>query len=206
MDARRFSVLHGEYNICESRPDDLYGFLSALREHQLFPKSATVDGNTHLIKALRMYWPDIIIQRCLIHIRRQGLMWCRRFPKRRDAKALRELFLQVTSIHTEAQRDCFIAQFYSWERNYGHRIASSPERGWVFSDLKRARSMLLSALPDMFHYLQDSCIVKSTNALEGYFGRMKQRYRQHRGLARRHRQSYFAWYLHLCPRLYFNTF
>lgn len=200
MDARRFSVLHGEYNICESRPDDLYRFFSALREHQLLPKSATVDGNTHLIKALRMYWSDIIIQRCLIHIRRQGLMWCRRFPKRRDAKALRELFLQVTSIHTEAQRDCFIAQFDSWERDYGHRIASSPERGWVFSDLKRARSMLLSALPDMFHYLQDSCIVTSTNALEGYFGRMKQRYRQHRGLARRHRQSYFAWYLHLCPR------
>lgn len=200
MDAQSNSVLQGEYNICESRPDDLHGFLRVLRERQLSPRSATVDGNTHLIKALRMYWPEIIIQRCLVHIRRQGLMWCRHYPKRTDAKVLRELFLQVTSIRTEAQRHSFISQLNSWEQKYGHRIASSPERGWVFSDLKRARSMLLSALPDMFHYLQDSCIATSTNALEGYFGRMKQKYRQHRGIAKRHRIPYFAWYLHLCPR------
>ena len=79
-------------------------------------------------------------------------------------------------------------------------IASSPETGWVFSDLKRARSMLLSALPNMFHYLDDLNIPKSTNALEGYFARLKQKYRQHRGLVKRHRNSYFEWYLHLCPR------
>lgn len=200
MDAQRFSVVYGQYNICESRPDELHRFLSVLMEYQLSPKSATVDGNTHLIKALRMCWPEVIIQRCLVHIRRQGLMWCRHYPKRKDAKALRGLFLQITSIRSEAQRDSFIAQLNLWEQKYGHRIASSPERGWVFSDLKRARSMLVSALPDMFHYLQDPSIATSTNALEGYFGRMKQKYRQHRGMAKRNRPSYFAWYLHLCSR------
>jgi hypothetical protein len=60
--------------------------------------------------------------------------------------------------------------------------------------------MLIAALPDMFHYLGDHRIPTSTNALEGYFARLKQRYRQHRGLAAQHREAYFTWYFYLCPR------
>lgn len=199
MDARRFSVLYGAWDVSEG-PSDLEKFCTVLLERQLSPKSATVDGNPHLIKLLRSLWPQIIIQRCLVHIQRQGLMWCRRYPRRTDAKVLRKLFIQVTSIRNETQRDSFLAQLNSWEQKYGGRIASSRETGWVFSDLKRARSMLLSALPDMFHYLHDPAISTSTNGLEGYFSRLKQKYRQHRGLAKHHRLSYFMWYLHLCPR------
>lgn len=199
MDAESFSVLYGAYNVSE-RSSDLHRFCTSLAQCELSPKSATVDGNQHLIKILRMLWPEIIIQRCLVHIQRQGLMWCRRNPKRTDAKHLRKLFLQVISIQTEADRDFFLAQVNEWEQQYGHRIASSPETGWIFSDLKRARSMLITALPDMFHYLYDPDIPKSTNGLEGYFARLKQKYWQHRGLAKRHRHSYFTGYLHLCPR------
>jgi hypothetical protein len=104
------------------------------------------------------------------------------------------------TIRTTADRDHFTAELRHWECRHGTHIARSPEKGWVFSDLKRARSMLLSALPDMFHYLDDPSIPKSTNALEGYFARLKQRYRQHRGLARHHRDAYFRWFLQLSPR------
>jgi hypothetical protein len=199
MDAQTCSVLYGEPNVSEG-PSDLLRFCVSLAQRELSPISATVDGNKHLIKILRKLWPKIIIQRCLVHIQRQGLMWCRINPKRTDAKHLRKVFLQVMSIHTEADRDRFLAQVNEWEQKYGHRIASSPETGWVFSDLKRARSMLLSALPDMFHYLGDPNIPKCTNALEGYFARLKQKYLQHPGLVKPHRDSYFTWYLHLCPR------
>jgi hypothetical protein len=199
MDADSHSVLYGEPDVSEG-PSDLLRFCVSLAKRELSPKSATVNGNQHLIKILRTLWPKIIVQRCLVHIQRQGLMWCRINPKRTDAKHLRELFLQVMSIDTTADRDRFLAQVNEWEQKYGHRMASSPETGWVFSDLKRARSMFLSALPDMFHYLDDPNIPKCTNALEGYFARLKQRYRQHRGLVKQHRDSYFTWYLHLCPR------
>lgn len=199
MDAQICSVLCGEPDVSEG-PSDLSRFCVYLAQRELSPISATIDGNKHLIKILRTLWPKIIIQRCLVHIQRQGLMWCRINPKRTDAKRLREIFLQVTSIDNKADRDRFLAQVNQWEQKYGHRIASLPETGWVFSDLKRARSMLLSALPDMFHYLDDPNIPKSTNALEGYFSRMKQKYLQHRGLVKPHRDSYFTWYLHLCPR------
>jgi transposase-like protein len=199
MDADSHSVLYGEPDVSEG-PSDLLRFCVSLAKRELSPKSATVNGNQHLIKILRTLWPKIIVQRCLVHIQRQGLMWCRINPKRTDAKHLRELFLQVMSIDTTADRDRFLAQVNEWEQKYGHRIASSPETGWVFSDLKRARSMFLSALPDMFHYLDDPNIPKCTNALEGYFARLKQRYRQHRRLVKQHRDPYFTWYLHLCPR------
>ncbi len=199
MEAKRRSVIYGASDMTEG-PRHLYPFLSYLKQHGLSPRSATLDGNPHLIRILRVLWPGIVIQRCLVHVQRQGLMWCRRYPKRTDAKHLRELFLKVMSIRTLADRDQFIAALKLWEQHHGRRIARSPERGWVFSDLKRARSMLLAALPDMFCYLNDSLIPNSTNALEGYFARLKEKYRQHRGLARYHRNAYFRWYLHLCRR------
>jgi hypothetical protein len=127
-------------------------------------------------------------------------MWCRRYPKRTDAKHLRSLFLQVPFIRSASERDRFLAQLRDWENRYGKQIARSKETGWVFSDLKRARSMLLAALADMFRYLDDPKIVASTNALEGYFARLKQRYRQHRGLAALHRNAYLNWFIHLCRR------
>ena len=40
---------------------------------------------------------------------------------------------------------------------------------------------------------------QTTNALEGYFGRLKQKYRIHRGLSPHKRKSYFRWYLYLKP-------
>jgi transposase-like protein len=199
MDAQSCSILHGQHDMTEGTTD-LMIFCRSLKERALCPKSATSDGNPHLARVLRLLYPTIIIQRCLVHVQRQGLMWCRRQPKRTDAKRLRDLFLQVMSVTTIATRDQFLAHVQQWEANYGHRIASSPETGWVFSDLKRARSMLLAALPDMFHFLSDVSIPRTTNALEGYFGRLKHRYRQHRGLARRHRKAYFLWYLSLCSR------
>lgn len=199
MDAEHFVVVYGASCVSEG-PTSMRRVCQALVEHAMTPKSATVDGNPHLIAALRRQWPSIVIQRCLVHIQRQGLSWCRRFPKCTAAKHLRRLFLRVSNIASISERDEFLRCVRVWERRFGRRIAESPETGWVFSDLKRARSMLLAALPDMFHYLDDEHIPTSTNALEGYFARLKQRYRQHRGLARHHRDNYFRWYFHLCPR------
>lgn len=199
MDAERFSVVYNTHNVSEG-PLETQRICTALAQRAAQPQSATVDGNPHLIKTLKLTWPEIIIQRCLVHVQRQGLRWCRRFPKRTDAKRLRELFLRVMAIHSPADRNRFVTNLNAWEQRYGRHIADSPEHGWVFSDLKRARSMLLAALPDMFHFLNDNHIPTSTNALEGYFARLKQRYRQHRGLAAKHRESYFNWYFHLCPR------
>lgn len=200
MDASGHTIIAGQHGVSENSEVQLTHFFTALKDQGLSPQSCTVDGNPQVIRVLQHLWPDMRIQRCLVHIQRQGLMWCRRYPKRTEAKKLRMLFLQVTSISTPAQQDQFLTLVAGWEAQYGRSIQERKENGWVFPDLKRARSMLLKALPDMFHYLDDPRIPATTNGLEGYFSRLKQGYRNHRGLQRTKRTNYFNWYFHLRPR------
>jgi transposase-like protein len=199
MDAQDHHIIHGGYNIREGGKD-LISFYRYLTAHGLHPESATVDGNTQQIKYLYAQWPLITIQRCVVHVQRQGLSWCRRTPKRTDAKHLRRLFLMLTDVHTEAQVNKFLHQVDVWEQRFGSSLSSSLNRGKVFGDVLRARSMLLKALPNLFHYVSNKDIVRSTNALEGYFSRLKEHYRRHRGLSLNHRTGYFQWYFHLVPK------
>jgi len=118
-------------------------------------------------------------------------------PRREDARVLRKLFLGVLHIRDHQDKQAFLAALGAWENQYGGTIGTAPARGRVFSDLQKARSMLLKAVPYMFPYLDDKEIVMSTNSVEGYFGRMKQKYRQHPGLAEHRKDAYFRWYLHL---------
>lgn len=192
-------IVSGVYGLIE-KPSDLKQFFCSLASQGFVPASVTIDGNRSVIRALHEQWPTITIQRCLVHVQRQGISWCRRFPKRLDAKKLRKLFLTLTAITTPIERDAWLTQLASWEARYGIRIAASRETGWVFSDLKRARSMLLKAIPNLFYYLDHPEIPRTTNGLEGYFGRLKDRYHDHRGLARSNRFTYFQWYFYLCPR------
>lgn len=200
MESNSNTVLRGKYGISESLQKDLFPFFHPLKLNDLTPRSITVDGNQHVIRFLTKLWPDVIIQRCLVHIQRQGLMWCRQNPKRLDAKKLKKLFLQITKITTYEEQDDFLSKFSAWENRYGSRLVNLPEKGWVLADLKRARSMILKALPNMFHFLDNPSIPKSTNLIEGYFARLKDHYRHHRGLAPHKRIAYFDWYFSLKTR------
>lgn len=199
MDATSNMVIAGAYDVHEGGARMAH-FCAALASQNLCPFSITTDGRRRLLAYLHARWPRTILQRCLFHIQRQGEMWCRRHPVRTDARHLRELFHQLSGIRTLADRDHWLNNLIAWEQRYGWKIALTPEQGYVFSDLKRARSLLIHALPDMFHYLDHPAIARTTNGLEGYFSRLKMRYRQHRGLSTAHRQSYIQWFLHLCTR------
>ncbi len=200
MDAQTHVIVAGKYGVSESSESQLGDFLGNLEEMGLRPTSFTIDGNPNVMKLVHKFWPGAVVQRCLVHIQRQGLSWCRTSPKTPYARRLRKIFSRVTSIRTPGDRDRFLELVTDWERKYGAQLSTRPETGYVFSDIKRARSMLIRALPDMFHYLEDPLIPISTNGLEGYFSRLKSRYRQHRGLSPRKRKLYFAWYFHLVPR------
>lgn len=199
MNSDGHAVIYGKFGVTEG-PRGMSLVCRELLERGCSPKIATIDGSPSVRQALTARWPEITIQRCLVHIQRQGLMWCRQNPKTGAGKRLREFFLHVTRIHSYKERDDFLSEVEAWERRFGHSIASAKETGWVLSDLKRARSMLLKALPDMFHYLDDPSISKTTNGLEGYFARLKDRYRDHRGLSAKRRGVYFQWFIYLCPR------
>ena len=160
------------------------------------PIAITTDGNTSVILAIKKVWSDTIIQRCLVHIQRQGLSWLRRSPKSQAAKDLRLLLLTVTNIKNHKQKRIFINNFNNWEKKYGKFILSLPSSDKVYSDLQRTRSLIIHALPNMFHYLEDSNIAPTTNKIEGYFSRLKDIYRRHRGMSKSKRAIYFQWYIY----------
>jgi transposase-like protein len=190
-------LIHGEYDFKENSTEALLDLFYELKRSGLSPRSCTVDGLPAVIRALAEVWPDIVIQRCLFHIQRQGLKWCRSYPKTIEARKLRLLFLTIVNIATLEERDNFLLSVKKWEDSYGCKIKDRPERGKVFSDLKRARSMLLNSLPNAFHYLHDAKIAKTTNLAEGYFSFMKTRYRDHRGLSSLKRKAFFNWFFYL---------
>ena len=167
-----------------------------LLSKQINPIAITTDGNTSVILAIKKVWPDTIIQHCLVHIQRQGLSWLRRYPKSQAAKDLRLLLLTVTNIKDHSQKQTFINGFNNWEKRYGKFVLSLPSSDKVYGDLQRTRSLIIHALPNMFHYLEDSNIAPTTNKVEGYFSRLKEIYRRHRGLSKKHREKYFQWYIY----------
>lgn len=196
MNARRKSLLRGEFDVPEGSTEVIRIF-QQLKGGGVTPVSATVDGSPKQMQYLRSVWPSIKLQRCTVHVQRQGLSWCRRSPKRTDARHLRAIFLSLSEVETQHDANRFRSRVRTWELRFGRPIDQSTDRGWVFQDIVRARSMLLKALPDLFRYIKDPRVPRSTNALEGYFSRMKEHYRRHRGLSPHHRDAYFRWYFHL---------
>ena len=47
----------------------------------------------------------------------------------------------------------------------------------------------------MFHFLDNPKIPKSTNAIESYFGHLKNHLDLHRGLTKQHRMDFIKWYV-----------
>ena len=66
--------------------------------------------------------------------------------------------------------------------------------------VRRVRYLLVRTFPDMLHYLDDPKIPKSTNALESFFGHLKDNLSIHRGLTVHNRKNFIKWYLHLRNR------
>jgi hypothetical protein len=197
LDNENSTLIKGQYNLKENNMPAMVDFFTELKTKGLSPVSLTIDGNPTVIKAAKHVWPDLIIQRCLVHIQRQGLAWCRVMPKTTSAKKLRQLFVILPKIKTLKERDIFLSEVKKWEIKYGEETERRPEKGKVFSDLKRSRSMLLKALPYMFWFIENNSIPSTTNLAEGYFSFLKSRYRSHRGLSPKRRRAFFEWFFQL---------
>jgi transposase-like protein len=107
MNGSTHMLLYAQYGVDE-KPKDLMHFCSYLKQGGIELQSATIDGKTSIFRVIKSLWGNCIIQRCTVHIQRQGLSWCRRKPKRTDAKYLRKLFLRVNDIFTVADKESFI--------------------------------------------------------------------------------------------------
>ncbi len=176
--------------------------VKTIERKRLKPISVTTDGLDTVRKAFEAIFPNIIIQRCLFHIKLQGRKWLRIPPRTKPVKDLSLLVNRLVSIDTERQKSQFIQDYNKLvlkHRNYFKelskkltidnyrnnirynkdfefnkeeynpikdtlRIKTSTEK-----DLDKAYRIIKLAYPEMFHYLKDNNIAKTTSPLEGYF-------------------------------------
>lgn len=165
-----------------------------LKENGLNPTAITVDGHTQVIKALKEIWPNIIIQRCLFHIRLQGQMWLRKYPKTEAGKALKTILSELMNVKNNATKNIWINRYFAWQEKYHQEILLLAKTSIAATDLRRAMSLINNALPDMFHFLKDQKIASTTNVLESFFSQLKHKYRCHRGLTEQNKIAYLKWF------------
>jgi transposase-like protein len=167
-------------------------------------QSITCDGHRAILKAVRkVFNEEAVLQRCLVHIQRMSRIWLTKAPKSAAAQELLKITQQIHRIATHEQKLYWLRALYDWDvmhKLFINEKSFSPNtnRYWFTHKMvRRVRHLLIRAFPDMFHYLDNDKIHKSTNALESFFGHLKDNLSIHRGLTLMHRKNFIQWYLYL---------
>lgn len=160
-------------------------------------ESITTDGHKSILKAIKKKAvTEATVQRCLVHIQRMCLLWLTRYPKHIAGQELRSLVLMLLKIQTQNDKNFWIQEFNDWyvrHKVYINEKTINHETGryWYTHKLiRRSYSSIKSALPNMFHYLKNANIPKTTNGIEGFFSHLKNHLDIHRGLTTKNRMNF----------------
>ncbi len=164
--------------------------------------SITCDGHKATLKAIKKIMPGIVVQRCLVHIQRMGLLWLTANPTYDAGRELRSLVLMIHRIKTNNDKLFFMQSLSAWEikfKDFLKERSYKEETGryWYKHRLiRRSFYTIKRALPNMFHYLDNPNIPKTTNGIESYFGHLKNHLDLHRGLTKNNRINFIKWYIY----------
>jgi transposase-like protein len=195
MDAINHKIIAHIY-VQKENYKDAYHWFNELRHEGLDPMFVTTDGERSIMRAMRLVWPEARLQRCLYHLQHEGMRWLRTYPKTEAGKELRGILSTLAGIKTMQQRNTFVQRYSNWINRYRELVQLLPSTTVAYKDLRRTMALINNALPDMFHYLTDSNVPSTTNSLESFHSRLKSDYHRHRGLSKKHRIGYIAWYCH----------
>lgn len=165
--------------------------------------SVTCDGHKAILKAISKAYPDAIIQRCLVHIKRQAKTYLSSSPQLAAGKDLLYLSKKITAIKTHEQCGLWLLSMKQWEqqyRDFANEKSMNVEtrRYWYkHKNLHLAYILIIKAIPQMFNYLDDPQIPCTTNRLESYFKHLKEKLTLHSGLRLDGKRNFIKWYLHL---------
>lgn len=178
-------------------------FLRDLSLRGVTPEFVVCDAQRGLLKAICEVWPRVKTQRCLIHVVRQSCIWLTQHPQTRAGRELLVLVKGLVAIQTKRQKRRWVRKFHKWfkrhntflkERSYG------PSGKWWYTHrkLRGTRSLLKNAIPDLFRFVTDHSIPKTSNHVEGGLNaRLKELFRCHRGCSLQRKLILAAWYLAL---------
>lgn len=131
----------------------------------------------------------MILQRCTVHIQRECKTWLTAHPKGEAGLSWLHITNKLSQATTHHKAQLWIKDLLNWHQQYQFYIAeksvSKTGRYWYKHKMvRRSFVMIRNALPNMFKYLFNSRVPKSTNGLESFFGHLKSYLLLHRGLAK----------------------
>jgi hypothetical protein len=164
--------------------------------------SITCDGHRSILKAIKHTCKDTIVQRCIVHIQRECRSWLTLRPQSKEGLQLLQIVNHLHLVANEYRYQLWLRQIYDWHeehKDYINEKSRNPVSGRYWYKHKMVRKSFIyikNALPNMFHYLKNDKIPKSTNGLESYFGHLKNHVLLHRGLTKTHRKNFIKWYIY----------
>ncbi len=182
--------------------EELREDLENLQQAGIVIESVTCDGLSNILKAVRKSSPETIIQRCLAHIERETKIWLTKQPQSEAGYKLKQIIQCLSKITNREQWGYWIVAVVRWYEEYKDFVNEKTykpdtNRYWfTHRNVRKAFIHIKRALPDMFHYLDNPRIPKTTNGLESFFGHLKQNISLHRGLSKEHYKNYIKWYLY----------
>lgn len=165
-------------------------------------ESVTSDGHKAILKAIKTVLPKAKLQRCLVHIQRDCRVWLTKNPKSFAGYDLKQITSKMHTINSYDELSLWLLKLQNWYDKYKDYINQKSYnlqtgRYWFTHKMVRRSFMTIKrALPNMFHYLDNPKIPKSTNSIESFFGHMKGHLNIHRGLSYKHRKQYLMWYIY----------
>lgn len=201
QDVRRFTV---SWAFAERESHASWSvLLTTLQQQGITPRFVVCDAHPGFLKALREVWPQALIQRCLIHVVRQAKLWLTQHPKTPAGRRLRLLVNALPQARTAAQQVRWLRVYQHWLRHYDAFLkqrTQNPEgpRRWWYTHrrLRAVRSLLSNSVADLFHFVRDPEIPRTTNHVEGGINsRIKDLFRRHRGLSINRKTTLTALYL-----------
>lgn len=184
------------------RYEEIKEDLSNLLQLGLDIASITCDGHRATLKAIKKIMPGVTVQRCLVHIQRMCLLWLTANPTYDAGKELRPIILMIHRIETHNDKQYWIQLLLAWEIKYKDFLKqksykAETDRYWyTHKSVRRSFFTIKRALPNMFCYLHNSKIPKTTNGIEAYFGHLKNHLDLHRGLTKNNRINFIKWYIY----------
>lgn len=166
-------------------------FLTKLRLWGVAPSFVVCDGQRGLLAAIRLVWPQTLIQRCIIHVNRQVRIWLTQRPKTPAGKKLLLLMRTLMQVRTRRQKRRWMRTFRKWCKKHEAFLKerthhpTEPKRWWyTHRKLRATRSLIKNSIPDLFRFVSNPEIPRTSNHVEGGVNsRLKELLRSHRGVS-----------------------
>jgi hypothetical protein len=185
------------------------------------PDVVVCDGHKGLLAAIKTCWPDTLVQRCLVHIRRDVVTYLTQHPRTEAGTALLGLTTRLTHIATIDQAGVWMAQMNDWWTVFGHLTTERsylgvtpaedvpswvrPGQRWWYThaSLRSAWRLLNTQIKagTLFCYLDHPGVDATTNKIEGGINaQIRLILSRHRGMSPAHQRRAADWfcYLHSC--------